>query len=309
MIDRLSRVLNKWGTDRFSELQAFVAVIDAGGFSAAARQTGQSRSSVNRVVIALEERLGVQLLNRTTRSVSPTSTGQALYERARRLLDDLEEVEVAVSSARTDPVGKLRITAPQSLGELDFSALITSFMQAHPRVEIDVIFDTRFVDPVAEGYDLAIRIAEPDEETTLVDHRILELGYLLCAAPAYLAGRSVPRTPADLRDHAVLYQSLGARTPTWTLIGSQGPVKIPLTPALTSNTLDILLTGARQGLGIAIMPEYAVRSDLAGGRLEHVLPDYVPLPRMLQVIYPPSRHLSAGVRLFTEFVETWCGAS
>ena len=205
--------------DRFSELQAFIAVIDAGGFSAAARQMGQSRSSVNRVVIALEERLGVQLLNRTTRSVSPTSTGQALYERARRLLDDLAEIEGAVSSAGTDPVGKLRITAPQSLGELDFSNLITGFMKAHPQVEIDVIFDTRFVDPIAEGFDLAVRIAEPDEETTLVDHRILELEYLLCAAPAYLLDRDAPRTAEDLRDHAVLFQALGARSPAWTLIG------------------------------------------------------------------------------------------
>lgn len=295
--------------DRFSELQAFVAVIDAGGFSAAARQMGQSRSSVNRVVIALEERLRVQLLNRTTRSVSPTSTGQALYERAQRLLDDLEEVESAVSSARTDPVGRLRITAPQSLGELDFSDLVTSFMTAHPRVEIDVTFDTRLVDPVAEGFDLMIRIAEPDEETMLVDHRILELEYLLCASPAYLARRDIPRTATDLRDHAVLHQALGARSPTWTLTGPEGPMTVPLTPVLISNTLDILLTGARQGLGIAIMPEYAVRSDLVEGRLKRVLPEYGLPSRMLQVIYPPARHLSAGVRLFTEFVEAWCSAS
>lgn len=295
--------------DKFSELQAFVAVIDAGGFSAAARAMGQSRSSVNRVVIALEERLGVQLLNRTTRSVSPTSTGQALYERARRLLDDLAEIEGAVSSARTDPVGKLRITAPQSLGELDFSELVTGFMKTHPQVEIDIIFDTRIIDPVAEGFDLAIRIAEPDEQTTLVDHRILELQYLLCAAPDYLAARGTPRVADDLRAHAVLYQRQGARTPAWTLDGPQGPLTIPVQPVLASNTLDILLTGAREGLGVAIMPEYAVRSDLAAGRLVPVLADHRLPSRMLQVIYPPARHLSAGVRLFTDFVETWCGAA
>lgn len=294
--------------DRFSELQAFVAVIDAGGFSAAAREMGQSRSSVNRVVIALEERLGVQLLNRTTRSVSPTSTGQALYERARRLLDDLNEIEGAVSSARTDPVGKLRITAPQSLGNLDFSDLVTGFMEMHPGVEIEIIFDTRFVDPVAEGFDLAIRIAEPDEETTLVDQRVLELQYLLCAAPEYLEARGTPREADDLRNHAVLYQRLEARAPTWTLHGPNGPMTVPVRPVLRSNTLDILLTGARRGLGIAIMPEYAVRSDLAGRRLTHVLPDHTLPRRMLQVIYPPARHLSAGVRLFTDFVEAWCGA-
>lgn len=295
--------------DRFSELQAFVAVIDAGGFSAAAREMGQSRSSVNRVVIALEERLGVQLLNRTTRSVSPTSTGQALYDRARRLLDDLDEMEGAVSSARTDPVGKLRITAPQPLGELDFSELVTEFMKAHPQVEIDITFDTRFVDPVAEGFDLAIRIAEPDEETTLVDHRILELQYLLCAAPDYLAARGAPRAAADLRKQSILYQQQSARSPIWKLTGPNGPETVPLVPMLTSNTLDILLTGAHQGLGIAIMPEFAVRSDLATGRLIQVLPDHRLPPRMLQVIYPPARHLSAGVRLFTDHVQAWCGVA
>lgn len=295
--------------DKFSQLQALVSVIDAGGFSAAAREMGQSRSSVNRVVIALEERLGVQLLNRTTRSVSPTSMGLALYERTRRLLDDLAEIEDAVSSARTEPVGKLRISAPQSLGELDFSELVTGFMNAHPQVEIEIIFDTRIIDPVAEGFDLAIRIAEPDEETTLVDHRILELQYLLCAAPEYLRARGTPKAADDLRVHAVLYQRQGAHVPAWTLHGPQGPVTIPVQPVLASNTLDILLTGARQGLGIAIMPEYAVRSDLRSGRLVPVLPEHRLPSRMLQVIYPPARHLSAGVRLFTDFVETWCGAS
>lgn len=292
--------------DRFSELRAFTDVIVAGGFSAAGRRTGQSRATVNRLVIALEERLGVQLLNRTTRSVSPTSSGWALYERARQILDDLEEVERVVSSVSTEAVGKLRISVPLSFGDLSFSGLVTAFMARHPKVEIEMNADVRFVDPVAEGYDVLLRIAEPDEETIMVDHRVLRLDYLLCASPAYLAERGTPVTAQDLAQHAALYQSQSRGSPFWTLDGPEGRVTISIKPALTANTLDDLLTAACAGLGIAIMPEYAIRSDLKSGRLDAVLPDYNPPPRYLQVIYPPARHLSAKVRLFTEFVSEWC---
>ena len=138
--------------DKFSELRAFIKVIENGGFSAAARAMGQSRSSVNRLVIALEARLGVQLLNRTTRSVSATSSGQAMYERARQVLDDLDEMERSVSSVRTEAIGRLRISVPLSFGDLDFGQLIASFMVQHPAVEVEMTSEARLVDPVAEGY-------------------------------------------------------------------------------------------------------------------------------------------------------------
>ncbi|MEM9059048.1 MAG: LysR family transcriptional regulator [Pseudomonadota bacterium] len=292
--------------DRFSELRAFTAVIEAGGFSAAARQTGQSRSSVNRLVIALEERLGVQLLSRTTRSVSATSSGKALYERARQVLDDVDEMERAVSSARTEAVGKLRINAPLPFGDLDFSALVIAFLKRHPRVEIEIEYESRLIDPISEGYDLVIRVAEPDETTILVDHRILRLDYLLCASPEYLEQHGEPATPEDLSGHAVLHQRHGADAPVWVLTGPDGPVSVPVQPVLTANNLETLLAGTCAGLGIAIMPEYAVRSDLVAGRLVPVLKEFRLPPRMLQVVYPPARHLSAKVRLFVDFVQEWC---
>ncbi|MEM1160442.1 MAG: LysR family transcriptional regulator [Pseudomonadota bacterium] len=294
--------------DRFAELRAFRDVIDAGGFSAAGRQTGQSRASVNRLVIALEERLGLQLLNRTTRSVSPTSSGRALYERARLLLDDLDEMERAASSVRTEAAGKLRISVPLSFGDLNFSRLVTAFMARHPKVEIEMNADVRFVDPIAEGYDLLLRISEPDEETMMVDHRVLGLDYVLCAAPAYLAKRGSPVTAQDLAGHAAIYQSQSRKSPSWTLDGPAGRITVPVKPVFTANTLDDLLTAACAGLGIAIMPEYAIRSDFTAGRLQAVLPDHRPPPRFLQVIYPPARHLSAKVRLFTDFVTEWCAS-
>ncbi|MEM0922315.1 MAG: LysR family transcriptional regulator [Pseudomonadota bacterium] len=294
--------------DKFAELNAFTSVVEKGGFSAAAREMGQSRSSVNRLVLNLEARLGVQLLSRTTRSVSATSTGQALFERARQVLDDLAEIEAAVSSTSTEAVGKLRLSAPPPLGELDFSDLITRFMQAHPAIEIEISFESRLVDPIAEGFDIMIRIAEPDEETTLVDHRVLTLTYLLCASPSYLAAQGRPESAPDLRRHAILHHGHGGAAPSWALEGPSGPVAVPVNPLLCANGLETLLTAARAGLGIAVMPEFAVRSDLAAGRLERVLGDHAPPPRMLQVIYPPARHLSAKVRLFVDFVRNWCAA-
>lgn len=293
--------------DRFAELRAFRTVIEAGGFSAAARETGQSRSSVNRLVIAMEERLGVQLLNRTTRRVSPTSTGQALYERARQVLDDLDEMESAVASAGTRPTGLLRINAPLSFGDINFSEIVAAFMARYPEVDVDLTLEGRQVDPVAEGYDVVIRIAEPDEETTLVDHRIRAFDYLVCAAPAYLERAGTPTHPDDLRRHALLHLNFGGRSPAWTFTGPDGIVTVPVRPRLGANNLEPLLAAACAALGIAIMPGFAIRSELEAGNLVPVLPDWKLPARMLQVIYPPARHLSAKVRLFTDFIEECYG--
>ena len=292
--------------NRFSELRAFTAVIDAGGFSAAARELGQSRSSVNRLVISLEARLGVQLLNRTTRSVTPTSNGQALYDRARQLLEDLDEIENAISSTSSEAIGKLKVSAPPSFGDLNFARLTAAFLTHHPKIDLEITFDARIIDPVAEGFDLVIRIAEPDEETTLVDHRILELTYIACASPQYLERRGVPEAPEDLRQHALLHLHQQNRPQKLVFEGPDGPFSIPVRAAVLSNTLDALLEAARVDLGIAILPSYAVRSDLADGRLQRVLPKHRLPSRMLQVIYPPARHLSAKVQLLTEFIRDWC---
>ena len=292
--------------DRFSELKAFVDVVEAGSFSAAGRATGQSRSSVNRLVIALEERLGVQLLHRTTRSVSANSNGRALYQRAKQLMDDLEEIEMAVSSTRAEPMGKLRISAPHSFGDLDFSEIVAAFLKTYPKVEIDLTFENRFVDPVSEGYDLVIRVAEPDEQTDLVDHRIVELEYLICASPDYLENFGVPETPRDIAAHKVLALSQSGHSDRWAFTGPAGCVSVPIKPVLSANSLDALLTATCYGVGLAILPGYAIRTELESGALRQILSEYRLPPRVLQVIYPPSRHLSAKEQHFTEFVKDWC---
>ena len=292
--------------DRFAEIRAFLDVVEAGSFSAAARVTGQSRSAVNRLVIALEERLGVQLLHRTTRSVSLNSNGSALYERAKRLLDDLEEIERAVSSTRREPFGMLRISAPHSFGDLDFSKIVAAFLKRHPKVTIDLSFENRLVDPVAEGYDIVIRVSEPDEQTMLVDHRVLSLDYLLCASPDYLATYGTPETIQELGAHKLLALEQATQTGHWTFVGPDGPTRVPLRPVLCANSLDAILTATTFGLGISVLPEYAIRSELKTDSLRSILKDYRFPSRMLQVVYPPARHLSAKVQVFTDFVDAWC---
>ncbi|MEM9196544.1 MAG: LysR family transcriptional regulator [Pseudomonadota bacterium] len=298
--------------DRFAELQAFVAVVEAGGFSSAARALGQSRSSVNRLVIGLETRLGVQLLHRTTRSVVPNATGQALYERARRLVDDVDEVEQAVGPSPRAPAGILRLGAPLPFGDLDFSRLVTAFMARHPSVQLEVQFENRRVDPGAEGHDLLIRIAapdtpnEPDEPTRLIHRRILPLEHILCAAPSYLVRCGRPHSLAALADHAALFLQRDAARPGWQMAGPDGPVAVPIRPVLVANTFETLLTAVRAGLGIAVLPAVAVRTDLAAGRLVALMEEHRLPACELQLVYPSSRHLSARVRVFVEFVEAWC---
>lgn len=288
--------------DKFAELQAFAAVAETGGFSAAARELNQSRSTTNRLVIALEERLRVQLLNRSTRQVSITSEGQAFYERARRLLDDLAEAETSVTAAHEEAVGQMRIGAPLTFGDLNISADVTEFMRLHPRLEVELNLETRMTDPVAEGYDVVVRVSEPDEETMLVDHRIASFAYVACAAPGYLEEAGAPAHPSELREHALLQYRRTDVSRVWTFEGRDGPISVPVRPLLCSNNLDPLRDAALAGLGVAVLPGFAIRDDLQRGALRTVLDDYRLPTRVLQVIYPPSRHLSAKVRLFTDFL-------
>lgn len=292
--------------DRFSELSAFAKVVEEGSFSAAARQLGQSRSSVNRLVIALEQRLGVQLLHRTTRSVSVTGVGRAVYERAQFLLTDLEELEQSAQSSGVEPFGKLRLSAPPTFQRPDFAEIVVGFMQRYPKVEIDARFDTRVVDPVAEGYDVVIRVAPPDEETTLVDHRVMTIEYALCASPDYLDRWGTPALLHEVSDHAVLFQGTATATPRWALLVGEEKVSVPVRPVLYSNDLGTIYRAACTGLGIAILPLHAIQTDLEARGLRQILPEVCAAPRVLQVIHPPARYLSAKVRLFVDFVADYC---
>jgi len=288
--------------DRFAALTAFVATVDHGGFAAAARALGTSRSAVNRHVIALEEELGARLLNRTTRSVAPTATGQAFHERAVAILQELTEAERAVARDDGEPAGSLRINAPMSFGTLHLAPAVTAFMTHHPQVRIELRLDDRHIDPVSEGFDLTVRIAEPDERSGLVDHRIVEIKRVICASPAHLERHGAPRHPSELRTRPCLHYGNLASGNFWRLDGPDGAAGVHVNGVLCSNNAEILREAATAGLGIALLPTFIAGGELQAGRLVSVLADYAPPQLFLCAVYPPGRHLSAKVRLFVDFL-------
>ena len=288
--------------DKFAALHAYVTVVEADGFAAAARVLGQSRSAVNRLVITLEDELGVQLLNRTTRRVSPTANGTAFYDRAKAILAALEEAERDVTESHEAAVGRLRVNVPMSFGIMHLGRAVADFMARHPELDIELNLNDRFVDIIDEGFDLAIRIAEPQEDSTLVDFRICEAKRVLCAAPEYLAAHGMPQHPSELRRHRCLHYGNLSSGGLWRLNGPEGSIGVHVDPVMVSNNGQVLCDAAVRGLGIILSPTFISGPDLQAGRLVTILHDYRPAQVVLSAIYPPTRHLSAKIRLFTDFL-------
>ncbi|MEZ4434213.1 MAG: LysR family transcriptional regulator [bacterium] len=289
--------------DRLGELEIFVAVVEAQSFTGAAQTLGVSKSHVSRQLQALEDRLGVQLLNRTTRTVVPTDAGAALHARANGILDALDEAERAVRSLHDAPIGTLRLSAPLSFGLRHVAPAIASFMQRWPELEVEISYTDRQVDIVGEGYDLAIRVGHL-ADSSLIARRLGYTRTLIVGAPAYLAARGAPDSPARLADHACLRYTHQLSGRTWVLTrgdGTEQPVRVD-GPLLSDNG-DALLTAARAGLGLAFVPDFFVCGDLQRGALVAVLDDWTRGRMPISALYPPSRHPSAKVRLFVEHLD------
>jgi DNA-binding transcriptional LysR family regulator len=289
--------------DIIAAMRAFAAVVDAGGFAAAARDMGASRSQVNKQVAKLEERLGAQLLRRSTRSVTATEVGQAFYDRVQIVLGELDSAMASVRALQDTPVGRLRINAPMTFGTRQLSDLLNDYMSAYAEVHVEVVLNDRFVDPIEEGFDLSIRISEPRAQTSLIHREICRTERVLCAAPSYLAGHGAPATPAELSDHRCLHYGYQESGLQWRLQGPGGAESVPIRCAMWSNNGDVLQAAACAGQGIALLPTFIVGEALRRGELARVLPAYQLAPLTLQAIYPRHRHLSAKVRRFIELLE------
>lgn len=293
--------------DKFESMRAFVQVVEHEGFAAAARSMGMSRSAVNKLVINLENELGVQLLHRTTRHVSPTETGRAFYPRCVSILADVEEAELSISQLHDEPRGILRINAPLSFGMRHLSPAIAEFIQQYPDLTVQLTLDDRFVDPIEEGYDLNIRIAAPKESPSLIHQLLTPVRRVLCAAPSYLEKSGYPQHPSDLRQHSCLHYGYLATGNQWKLIGADGEHFIAIKGAFCSNNGDALCDATLQGLGISLLPTFIAGDALRDNRLHIVLPDYSPPPIHACILYPVNRHLSAKVKLFSEFLQARFG--
>ncbi|WP_204138702.1 LysR family transcriptional regulator [Halomicronema sp. CCY15110] len=294
--------------DKFESMRAFTQVVEAGGFAAAAREMGLSRSAVNKLVMNLEAALQVQLLQRTTRRVTPTATGLAFYERCIAILADVAEAELAVSDLQTKPQGQLRINAPMTFGTRYLSPLLAQFLQQYPDLHVELSLSDRFIDPIDEGFDVTLRIARPTPMANLIVQALAPAPVILCAAPDYLRDRQPPRIPSDLADHPCLAYGHLATDNQWTLIGPDGEHKITISGPLCANNGEVLQAAAVQGVGITLLPRFIVQGDLAAGRLQQLMPAYEAPNISICVLYPVNRHLSTKVQLLVDFLAEQIGA-
>ncbi len=285
--------------DRFSDVEMFVAIVQEGGFTAAARRLGVSKSHVSRRIQALEDRLGARLLDRTTRTVRPTDAGVELHTRATRILADLDEAERAVRDLQSEPRGTLRINAPVSFGLRYVAPAVAGFMARWPELRVEASYSDRRVDVIAEGYDMVVRIGRL-ADSSLIVRRLARTRARIVGSPAYLERRGVPQTPEDLTAHACLRYAHQISGPTWALYGPEGEVTVRVDGPLGADNGDALLIAARAGLGLGYMPDFFVVDDLAAGRLVPVLDRWTAREDPISALYPHSRHLSAKVRLFVE---------
>ncbi len=293
---------------KFSEMEVFTCVIDEESFSGAARTLGVSKSYVSKQISKLEDRLGVQLLQRTTRTMTMTDVGRAFYDRAKSILDELDAAELAVSNLHSSPRGTLRMSVPMSFGVRHVAPAIARFMIEYPDLEVDISFVDRTVDLVDEGFDMAVRIGQL-EDSSLVARKLAPMRQVLVASPDYIARRGEPRTPEDLRKHACLIYTYQRTGSTWRFTRGGEDVSIKVSGPMRANNGDALLEAARAGLGVAILPDFFVSHDLRDGTLVEILPDHDCGRSAIWALYPPNRHLSTKVRFVVDYLaETFARA-
>jgi len=289
--------------DKFDSIRAFTQVVVSGGFAAASREMGLSRSAVNKLVIALENELGVQLLHRSTRVVTPTETGLAFYDRCVEILASLSEAERSITQLHEEPRGRLRMNAPMSFGTMHLAPALADFLRQYPDLQVQLTLSDRFIDPIEEGFDITVRIAQPSASASLIVHPLVSAPRVLCAAPTYFETHEIPVHPDELRHHSCLHYGQLAVENQWTLIGSDQEYTVSVKGVLCSNNGEVLRDAAVRGLGITLLPMFIVAEELQQGKLQIVLPDYHPPELSIFVIYPVNRHLSIKIRLLVDFLQ------
>jgi DNA-binding transcriptional LysR family regulator len=294
--------------DKFEDLQAFVAVVEAGSFTAAAERLDTAKSAVSRRVSALEERLGVQLLRRTTRTLNLTDTGRSFYEHAARILADLDEAESAAQQEHGELRGTLRVALPMSFGVRHMCKPIAAFSKRHPKIRFDLDFNDRRIDLIEEGVDVAVRIGHL-RDSSLIARKLFDVRTVVCASHHYLAVHGEPASPHDLRDHDCLVYSNLPDPDVWSWEDEHGRRQsVELAPVMHASSGDFLANAAAHGLGIVIQPTFIAADAIRRGNLVPILTRYEWPHSPAFAVYPPTRHLSYRVRAFIDFlVERFTG--
>ena len=284
-------------------IRVFLTVAELQSFAGAGRHLGMTPASVTRTIAALEARLGVQLLVRTTRQVSLTSAGAGYAARVTPLEKGLAEAADETREAQGITLGRLRISAPLSLGVKVLPAVLSQFGALHPQTHLDVSLSHRFVDIVEEGYDLAIRISGPPSDKSTIWRKICRVPRLLVATPEYLRARGTPQQPEDLGDHECLGHRNDLGNEVWQLSNGKRQRAHKATGRLSANNGDLLAALVLNGEGIALIPRFIIEADLAAGRMVAVLPDWSAPEIWLTLYYPPYEQLPLRVATFSDFFE------
>lgn len=287
------------------DLNAFVVfatVVDAGGFTAAARRLGISKSAVSKQVSALEDRLGTRLLNRTTRKLSTTEAGLAVFERASRIVAEAEQAEIVVGDLASAPRGTLRINVPHAFGVHRLGPMIAEFSALYPDVEVDISLNDRQVDLVEEGFDVAVRIARL-KDSSLIARRLMNVERYLVASPSYIKQFGRPATLRDVGGHRFLSYTLQERPNELRFCTDGGPVEtIKIAPFIRASSGDLLVSMLEQGIGMAALPDFIVDDAIAAGRLVRIGNGERFEALAVHAIYPAVRHLATKVRVFVDFL-------
>lgn len=287
--------------DRLSWMQSFVRAAETGSFSAVARELNTTQPTVSKHVASLERYLGARLFNRSTRNLTLTDEGSRFYEYSQRIMEQMQTAEADIRGGVAEPVGVLRVNAPVSFGRMHIAPFVREFLDAHPKVRLELDLADRFVDIIEEGVDVAIRIGEL-EDSALVARRIGVTQLDTVAAPAYIEQHGQPTVPADLVDHECIIYSTKRKSNDWQYEGPDGPLVQTVEGSFRTNSSEAVLSALLAGVGVAVTPCWMIADALADGRLVSLLPDYAPRPMPIQAVFPSNRHMSAKVRRFVEFL-------
>lgn len=282
-----------------NDIVVFTKVVETKSFTGAAEQLGLPKSTVSRKLAQLEERLGVRLVQRTTRKLALTDIGEAYYERAARIVADLAAAEQVVTDMQATPRGRLRVTAPIDLSAQYLGTIIAEFTAAHPDVNVELDATDRIVDLIEEGFDVGIRFG-PLPESTLIARKLSTFGALLCAAPSYLKRRPAPANIDEVEDHDKVLFLPSARTQGWTLVNGDQTYELARPVRFSSNNImsvrDVVLAGG----GISALPEFMVACDIHEGRLVNILPEWRGRATDMNAVYPARQNLPPRLSLFLE---------
>lgn len=293
--------MGKYAVDRFAAMETFVCVVEAGSFSAAARRLSVGQPAVSKTVAQLEEHLGVRLLTRSTRGLSPTEAGLHFFERARLAIQEADAAELAARGAAGSLSGRLRVSAAVSFARLHVLPALPRFLAAHPALEVDVILDDRHVDLIEEGIDVSLRMGSLGD-STMTARKISQSPRLVVATPGYLAGAGRPDSPADLLSHQVIVYLQGQRNATWTFRQGSSEASVAVHGRVRVSAAEGVRAAVLADMGLAIASAWMFAPELASGAVEPVLPDWQLPPVELWAVFPNGRLASSKARAFVDFV-------